>query len=155
MLDEERVRNTNQTLEDSMNTRREAELNLTTCCSKGDLEKELEKKVQGLSVVGLNRQVCPNKQVILVGSDQHSDASSFSLLQICGGSGLNCSDCGGALCFLSQGQRKCGGPNCDGLLPFSQNVSDRAQRAKEDLQTLPSRLEESKNKVGHLRLTAP
>lgn len=61
MLDEERVRSTNQTLEDSMNTRREAELNLSMCCSKGDLEKELEKKVKGLSVVDLNRQVCPNK----------------------------------------------------------------------------------------------
>lgn len=62
ILDEERVRNTNQTLEDSMNTRREAEVNLTTCCGKGDLEKELEKKVKGLSVVDLNRQVCLTKQ---------------------------------------------------------------------------------------------
>ncbi|XP_029687706.1 laminin subunit beta-4 isoform X3 [Takifugu rubripes] len=129
MLDEERVRNTNQTLEDSMNTRKEAELNLSTCCSKGDLEKELEKKVKGLSVVDLNRQIC-------------------------GGSGLNCSECGGALCFLSQGQRKCGGPNCDGILPFSQNVSDTAQRAKEDLQTLPSRLEESKNKLNRAKQAA-
>lgn len=57
MWDEERVRNTNQTLEDSMNTRLEAELNLTMCCGKGDLAP-LESKVKGLSVVGLNRQVC-------------------------------------------------------------------------------------------------
>lgn len=56
MLDEERVRNTNQTLEDSMNTRQEVELNLTMCCGKGDLAL-LEKQVKGLSVVDLNSQV--------------------------------------------------------------------------------------------------
>lgn len=60
MLDEERVRNTNQTLEDSMNTRLEAELNLTACCGQGDLAP-LERKVTGLSVVDLNRQVCVHK----------------------------------------------------------------------------------------------
>lgn len=60
MLDEERVRNTNQILEDSMNTRREAELNLTMCCGKGDLAP-LEKDVKGLSVVDLNKQVCVKK----------------------------------------------------------------------------------------------
>lgn len=56
-MDEERVRNTNQTLEDSMNTRLEAELNLTTCCGQADLAP-LERKVKALSVVDLNRQVC-------------------------------------------------------------------------------------------------
>lgn len=56
MLDEERVRNTNQTLEDSMNTRQEVELNLTMCCGKGDLAP-LEKQIKGLSVVDLNSQV--------------------------------------------------------------------------------------------------
>lgn len=56
MLDEERVRNTSQTLEESMKTRLEAELNLTTCCGKGDLAP-LESKVKDLSVVDLNRQV--------------------------------------------------------------------------------------------------
>lgn len=40
-----------------MNTRREAELNLTMCCGKGDLAS-LERKVQELSVVDLNRQAC-------------------------------------------------------------------------------------------------
>lgn len=56
MMDEERARNTTQILEDSMNTRKEVELNLTTCCGKGGLAP-LEKEIEGLSVVDLNRQV--------------------------------------------------------------------------------------------------
>lgn len=55
-MDEARARNTNQTLEDSMNTRKEAELNLSMCCGKGGLVL-LEKEIEGLSVVDLNRQV--------------------------------------------------------------------------------------------------
>ena len=71
------------------------------------------------------------------------------LLQICGGTGVNeCSECGGALCVLDQGQRKCGGPNCDGAVPVSQNASETAERARNQLSTLPSRLEESFNKAG-------
>lgn len=59
-LDEERVNNTNQTLEDSMDTRQGVELNLSMCCNKEDLAL-IEKKVKGLSVMDLNRKVCFNQ----------------------------------------------------------------------------------------------
>lgn len=70
-------------------------------------------------------------------------------MQICGGPGLeDCSGCGGALCGLALGKRKCGGPNCDGVVPVSQKASEAAERVKDQLITLPSRLQESKNKAG-------
>lgn len=71
------------------------------------------------------------------------------LMQICGGPGLDdCSGCGGALCGLDLGNRKCGGPSCDGVFPASQNASQMAESAKDQLIGLPSRLQESKNKAG-------
>lgn len=70
-------------------------------------------------------------------------------MQICGGPGLeDCSGCGGALCGLALGKRKCGGPNCDGVVPVIQKASETAERVKDQLNTLPSRLQESKNKAG-------
>uniref|UniRef100_A0A8C5G7S8 Laminin subunit beta-4-like n=1 Tax=Gouania willdenowi TaxID=441366 RepID=A0A8C5G7S8_GOUWI len=70
------------------------------------------------------------------------------LMQICGDPGLeDCSGCGGALCTLSTGRRKCGGPNCGGVLPLSVNISETAKRVKEQLQKLPTRLLEYKNKA--------
>lgn len=60
----------------------------------------------------------------------------------------DCSGCGGALCGLDLGERKCGGPNCDGVIPFTKKASETAKRAKDQLITFPSRLEESKNKAG-------
>lgn len=70
-------------------------------------------------------------------------------MQICGAPGLeNCSGCGGALCSLGLGKRKCGGPNCDGVVPLSQKASETAKKMKDQLTTLLSRLQESKNKAG-------
>lgn len=70
-------------------------------------------------------------------------------MQICGEPGLeDCSGCGGALCGLNLGKRKCGGPNCDGVVPVSQKAAERAAKVKEQLDTLPSRLQESKIKAG-------
>lgn len=70
-------------------------------------------------------------------------------MQVCGGPGLDdCSGCGGALCGLDLGKRKCGGPNCDGVISVSERASEMAEKAKDQLNTLPSRLEESKNKAG-------
>uniref|UniRef100_A0A3Q4B398 Laminin subunit beta 4 n=1 Tax=Mola mola TaxID=94237 RepID=A0A3Q4B398_MOLML len=123
MSDAKRVENTNKTLENSKDTRQEAERKLSTCCGSEELAA-LEKKVKELTVADLNRKIC-------------------------GGTGVNeCSGCGGALCVLDQGQRKCGGPNCDGVVPVSQNASETAERAKDQLSTLPSRLEESNSKAG-------
>uniref|UniRef100_A0A671XN73 Laminin, beta 2-like n=1 Tax=Sparus aurata TaxID=8175 RepID=A0A671XN73_SPAAU len=71
------------------------------------------------------------------------------LMQVCGAAGLeDCSGCAGALCVLDLGKRRCGGPDCDGAVPVSQKASEMADRANEQLITLPSRLQESNNKAG-------
>ncbi|XP_039988567.1 laminin subunit beta-4 [Xiphias gladius] len=129
ILDDKRVRNANKALEDCMGTRKKVKHKLSTCSSSGDMAP-LEKKIKELSVIDLNRKVC-------------------------GGPGLeDCSGCGGALCGLDLGERKCGGPNCDGVIPFTKKASETAKRAKDQLITFPSRLEESKNKINDARQRA-
>lgn len=61
---------------------------------------------------------------------------------------MGCSDCGGALCFLFLGGRKCGGPSCDGVFPASKKALETAKKAKNLLATLPFRLQESEDKAG-------
>ncbi|XP_008292613.1 laminin subunit beta-4-like [Stegastes partitus] len=129
MSDEKRVRNANKAVEDSMDARQEVKRKLSTCNSKGDLVP-LEKKVNGISVVDLNQQIC--------GAPALED----------------CSGCGGALCVLALGPRKCGGPNCDGVVPISQKASETAEKVKEQLINLPSRLQESKNKINDAKRAA-
>ncbi|XP_051237149.1 laminin subunit beta-4 isoform X1 [Dicentrarchus labrax] len=128
MLDEKRVRKASKALEDSMDTRQEVKLKLRTC-SKGDLVP-LEKKVKELSAVYLNKKIC--------GEPGQED----------------CSGCGGALCDLDLGKRKCGGPKCDGIVPVSQKASEMAERAKDKLTTLPSRLQVSMNKINDAKQAA-
>ncbi|KAM7415417.1 hypothetical protein PAMA_019983 [Pampus argenteus] len=123
LSDEKRVRNANEAVEDSVTTRQEVKHKLSKCSSKGDMAP-LEKIVKALSVVSLNRMIC-------------------------GGPGLeDCSGCGGALCRLPLGNRKCGGPNCDGIVPFSIKASETAEKVKDKLIMFPVRLLESKNKAG-------
>lgn len=70
-------------------------------------------------------------------------------MQVCGEPGLaDCSGCGGALCGLDQGKRKCGGPNCDGAVSVSKKASQTAEKATDQLNELSQRLDEFKNKVG-------
>ncbi|XP_068452578.1 laminin subunit beta-4 [Clinocottus analis] len=129
VLDEQRVRNATNAVEGSMDRRQEVKHKLNMCSSRGDLML-LEKKVQELSVANLNRAIC-------------------------GGPGLeDCSGCGGALCGLDLGKRKCGGPNCDGVIPVSQKASETAEGAKEQLLTLPSRLLEAQNKINNVKQQA-
>ncbi|XP_034391852.1 laminin subunit beta-4 isoform X2 [Cyclopterus lumpus] len=128
MLDEKRVRNANKAVEDSMDTRQEVKHKLNMCSSRGDMAS-LE-KVHELSVANLNRMIC-------------------------GGPGLeDCSGCGGALCVLDLGKNKCGGPNCDGVVRVSQKASGTAERVKEQLITLPSRLQASRNKINDAKQQA-
>ncbi|KAM8891532.1 laminin subunit beta-4 isoform 2-T2 [Spinachia spinachia] len=118
MLDEKRVRNGNKAVEDSMDTRQEVKHRLSMCSSQGHM-LSLEKKVQQLSMVNLNKIIC-------------------------GGPGVEgCSGCGKALC----GEKKCGGSNCEGVLPVSQKASRTAGRTKERLLTLSFNMELSKNKI--------
>ncbi|XP_026221368.1 laminin subunit beta-4 isoform X2 [Anabas testudineus] len=125
LLDERKLRNANTALEDSMDTRQDIKHKLSMCSSRGDLGS-LEKKIKELSVADLNTQIC-------------------------GGTGLKgCSGCGGALC-AELGQRKCGGLNCEGIFSISQKTSETVKRAKDQLNTLPFRLEESKNKINDAR----
>uniref|UniRef100_A0A3P8X1D7 Laminin subunit beta 4 n=1 Tax=Cynoglossus semilaevis TaxID=244447 RepID=A0A3P8X1D7_CYNSE len=69
-------------------------------------------------------------------------------LQVCGHPTLDdCSGCGGALCRFGLGRRKCGGPNCDGALPVSQNASETARQTKNQISLFSSGLENFRNKV--------
>lgn len=58
--DEKRVRNANEALEDSMDTRQKAKHKLSMCSGGGDLAP-LEKKAEELSAVDLNRKVSINQ----------------------------------------------------------------------------------------------
>uniref|UniRef100_A0A671XN02 Laminin, beta 4 n=1 Tax=Sparus aurata TaxID=8175 RepID=A0A671XN02_SPAAU len=74
------------------------------------------------------------------------------LMQVCGAAGLeDCSGCAGALCVLDLGKRRCGGPDCDGAVPVSQKASEMADRANEQLITLPSRLQDTDIILQYLR----
>lgn len=70
-------------------------------------------------------------------------------MQVCGGPGLDCSGCGGALCSLFLGGRKCGGPSCDGVVSASKKALETAKKAKNLLATLPLRLQESEDKASY------
>lgn len=129
MLDEQRVRIASKALEDAIDARQDVKHKLSMCSSTGDLVP-LEKKVKQLSMVDLNHKIC-------------------------GGPVLeDCSGCGGALCVLDLGKRKCGGLNCDGVVPVSQKASETAERVMDQLITLPSRLQESKNKINDAKQAA-
>uniref|UniRef100_A0A668SLK7 Laminin, beta 4 n=1 Tax=Oreochromis aureus TaxID=47969 RepID=A0A668SLK7_OREAU len=107
MLEHERVRNVSKAVEDSMDTRQEVKYKLSMC-NTGDLAL-LKKKVTELSVVQLNQKVC-------------------------GDPGLeDCSGCTGALCGRDLGNRKCGGPNCKGAVPVSEDASETAEKLKDQL----------------------
>ncbi|KAL4003909.1 fumarate hydratase, class II [Sarotherodon galilaeus] len=123
MLEHERVRNVSKAVEDSMDTRQEVKHKLSMC-NTGDLAL-LKKKVTELSVVQLNQKVC-------------------------GDPGLeDCSGCTGALCGRDLGKRKCGGPNCKGAVPVSVDASETAEKLKDQLVNLPSRLQDTRNKINN------
>lgn len=70
--------------------------------------------------------------------------------QICGAPGdAKCSEaeCGGALCKDAWGGRKCGGPDCKGSLPVSQNASKTAEKTADTLLDLLHKLRDSTTKV--------
>ncbi|XP_024911850.1 laminin subunit beta-4 isoform X2 [Cynoglossus semilaevis] len=119
LLDENKVNHAHKSLEDSIETRQQAEQKLGTCKNLTPLEK----KIKDLSVVPLNRQVCGHPTLD------------------------DCSGCGGALCRFGLGRRKCGGPNCDGALPVSQNASETARQTKNQISLFSSGLENFRNKV--------
>ncbi|XP_069572970.1 laminin subunit beta-4 isoform X2 [Brachyistius frenatus] len=129
MSDEKKVRSAGRAVEVSMDTRQEVKSKLSACSGGQDLSP-LEKKVKELSVVGFNQKICGQS-----GPDP-------------------CSGCGGALCGLGLGKRKCGGPNCDGVVPISQKASETSERVKDELAGLPTRIQESKDKINEAKQVA-
>uniref|UniRef100_A0A665UDS4 Laminin subunit beta-1 n=1 Tax=Echeneis naucrates TaxID=173247 RepID=A0A665UDS4_ECHNA len=126
LLDEKRIKRANKALENAMEIRQEVKHKLNMCNVEGGAQAPLENKVKELSVVNLNQKVC-------------------------GETGLeDCSGCGGALCSLDLGKRRCGGPDCDGVVPISLKASKTAETTKDQLLKLPSRLEKS-SKKNHAR----
>ncbi|KAM9375661.1 laminin subunit beta-4 [Pholidichthys leucotaenia] len=130
MLDEKRVRNAMQAVEDSMDTRQEAKRKVAECGSCGGDLAPLEKKVEEMNVTKLNQKVC-------------------------GRPGLdNCSSCGSALCTVGPGQRNCSSPNCDGVVPLSEKAAEGAAKLTEELFRLPSQLQDSRNKINNAKQAA-
>uniref|UniRef100_A0A3Q3JWY3 Laminin, beta 4 n=1 Tax=Monopterus albus TaxID=43700 RepID=A0A3Q3JWY3_MONAL len=75
-----------------------------------------------------------SRKPVLDKNFSHLSAACCGLMQICGGLGLEgCSGCGGALCFLDSRKRKCGGLNCDGVVPFTQKAAETAESARDQL----------------------
>uniref|UniRef100_A0A8C3TC08 Laminin subunit beta 4 n=1 Tax=Chelydra serpentina TaxID=8475 RepID=A0A8C3TC08_CHESE len=70
------------------------------------------------------------------------------LLQSCGLPGnppCVITPCGGALCQNSNGNKQCGGPNCNGTLPLSTNTVKKAEETDMLLNNLTRQLQESEN----------
>ncbi|XP_072856749.2 laminin subunit beta-4 [Pogona vitticeps] len=59
--------------------------------------------------------------------------------------------CGGALCQDNQGNKHCGGPNCNGALPLSTNAIGKAGQAATLLKNVTSQLKGAENKIENIR----
>ncbi|XP_072291696.1 laminin subunit beta-4 [Eucyclogobius newberryi] len=121
-----RVKNASDAAEDSADTRRKAKRKLDTC--GGQAVGPLEDKVKALNVVDLNKQVC-------------------------GGSGRDCSGCGGALCQTWLFGRKCGGPDCDGIVSLSQKALETAQSTRDAINALPLKIQQAKDEMERVNQT--
>uniref|UniRef100_A0A8C3TGU4 Laminin subunit beta 4 n=1 Tax=Chelydra serpentina TaxID=8475 RepID=A0A8C3TGU4_CHESE len=78
------------------------------------------------------------------------------LLQSCGLPGnppCVITPCGGALCQNSNGNKQCGGPNCNGTLPLSTNTVKKAEETDMLLNNLTRQLQESENQNRELTHT--
>uniref|UniRef100_A0A8C3TFK0 Laminin subunit beta 4 n=1 Tax=Chelydra serpentina TaxID=8475 RepID=A0A8C3TFK0_CHESE len=62
--------------------------------------------------------------------------------------------CGGALCQNSNGNKQCGGPNCNGTLPLSTNTVKKAEETDMLLNNLTRQLQESENQIESIRKMA-
>ncbi|XP_058046208.1 laminin subunit beta-4 isoform X2 [Ahaetulla prasina] len=74
--------------------------------------------------------------------------------KVCGMPGnISCAvaECGGALCHDSQGNKHCGGPNCDGAYPLSSNTFRKADHMGLLLSNLTNQTQGSQNKIEIIR----
>lgn len=128
MSEEKRVKNAEQAIEESADTRQDIKHKLSTCGGQG-VQGLLEKKVKALSITPFNKQIC-------------------------GGPGVDCSKCGGALCVTWLFSRKCGGPDCDGIMSLSQEAVNTAKKTQDNINALPLKLLEAKNMMDRTNQTA-
>ncbi|KAK7893121.1 hypothetical protein WMY93_022273 [Mugilogobius chulae] len=126
--EELQVKNASNAVEDSADMRLETKRKLGSCGGE-TLLGPLEKKVKALSIVSFNKQIC-------------------------GGSGLGCSACGGALCLTWLFGRKCGGPDCDGIVSETQEAIDTAQKTQDAINALPLKIQEAKDEMDRVNQTA-
>ncbi|KAG8142625.1 hypothetical protein E2320_005838, partial [Naja naja] len=74
--------------------------------------------------------------------------------KVCGMPGnFSCAvaECGGALCRDRQGNKHCGGPNCDGAYPLSTNAFRKADLTGLLLSNLTNQTQGSQNKIKNIR----
>ncbi|KAM6437491.1 laminin subunit beta-4 [Liasis olivaceus] len=74
--------------------------------------------------------------------------------KVCGMPGnVSCAtaECGGALCRNRQGNKHCGGPNCNGALPLSINAFRKADQTALLLSNLTNQTQGSQNKIKSIR----
>ncbi|XP_033880763.3 laminin subunit beta-4 isoform X1 [Acipenser ruthenus] len=128
---EQRVKDTQPTIDQSRNTREKAIGLLDKASLPEDLDA-LQKKINELNVKDLNEKVCGAP-----GDEQCSEAT-----------------CGGALCRDIFGNRKCGGPYCKGTLPVAHSATEEAKKTEKKIPTLLTQLEESEKELGNAKITA-
>lgn len=131
MADNKKVRNADQALEDSKDTRRALMDSLGRCSKKGNMS-HLEDKVNSLDVVKLNEAIC--------GGPGHQECSK--------------SKCGGALCTSLWGTKLCGGPSCNGSAVLSVDAKKKADETEAAISDLMDELEASKKKTIEARKVA-
>ncbi|XP_069765550.1 laminin subunit beta-4 [Narcine bancroftii] len=73
---------------------------------------------------------------------------------ICGAQGnLSCDQdpCGGALCHYDTGNRKCGGPNCNGTLSIVNDIKNRTEETSDQMTHLLKKLQYTISKIDFIR----
>ncbi|CAL8355306.1 unnamed protein product [Lota lota] len=131
MAEEKKVRNANQALEDSMNTRQALKGRQASCSAKGNLTRLVD-RVNALDVLTLNENIC--------GAPGHRECAK--------------SKCGGALCTSFWGAKLCGGPSCNGSVPLSLDAEKKAAAAETAISTLMGQLEVSRRKTNESKKVA-
>ncbi|MBN3318666.1 LAMB4 protein, partial [Atractosteus spatula] len=124
MFAEQKKKQATTLIDESQNTREKADSLLYKTCLQNDWES-LEKKVKALTVANLNEKIC--------GSPGDAECSKAR--------------CGGALCVSFFGYRKCGGPDCSGSLPLSQNATKTSNQVEKSINYLLNQLQYSEKEI--------
>ncbi|XP_064422528.1 laminin subunit beta-1 [Latimeria chalumnae] len=104
------------------------EFRRTAAAQKKSL-KELDKKVQTLTVAGINEKVC--------GAPGHASCAE--------------SPCGGANCRDNLGNRVCGGKGCDGAVPTAVEALKKVQNVSKELTNKGAELDAVSQKIQQIQ----